>query len=56
MESQLPYVSRTPLPVEPFRKTVSEVATLSYARERTSVPIPHIIARSSTGDNEPSFE
>ena len=56
VESQLPYVFRTTLPVEPFYKTASEVATLSYIREHTSVPVPRVIAHSSTADNELGFE
>jgi len=56
VESQLPYVFRVTLPVEPFYKTASEVATLSYIREYTSVPIPRIVAHSSTTDNELGFE
>jgi aminoglycoside phosphotransferase (APT) family kinase protein len=56
VESQLPYVFRVALPVEPFYKTASEVATISYIREHTSVPIPHIIAYDSTADNELGFE
>lgn len=56
VESQLPYVFRATLPVEPFYKTASEVATLSYIREHTSVPVPRIIAHSSTADNELGFE
>ena len=54
--SQLPYVFRVTLPVEPFYKTASEVATLSYIREHTSIPVPRVIAHSSTADNELGFE
>ena len=56
IESQLPYVFRVTLPVEPSYKTASEVATLSYIREHTSVPVPRIIAHSPTADNELGFE
>jgi len=55
-ESQPPYVFRVALPVEPFYKTASEVATLSYIREHTSIPVPRIIAHSSTAENELGFE
>ena len=54
--SQLPYVFRVTLPVEPFYKTASEMVTLSYIRKHTSVPVPRIIACSSTADNELGFE
>ena len=56
VESQLPYVFRVTIPVEPFYKTASEVATLSYIRKHTSVPAPRVIAHSSTADNELGFE
>ena len=56
LESQLPCVFHITLPVEPFYKTVSEVAMLSYIREHTSVPVPHIIAHNSTADNKLGFE
>ena len=56
VESQLPYVFRVTIPVEPFYKTASEVATLSYIQEHTFVPVPRIVAYSSTADNELGFE
>ena len=56
IDPQLSYVFRVTLPVEPFYKTASEVATLSYIREHTSVPVPHVIAHSSTADNELGYE
>jgi aminoglycoside phosphotransferase (APT) family kinase protein len=46
------YIFRVTSPVEPFYKTASEVATLSYIREHTSVPVPRVIAYSSTAKNE----
>ena len=46
------YVFRVTSPVEPFYKTASEVATLSYIREHTSVPVPRVIAHSSIAENE----
>jgi aminoglycoside phosphotransferase len=54
--SHLPYVFRATLPVEPFYKTASEVATLSYIREQTSIPVPRVVAHSSTAENELGFE
>ena len=56
VDSQLPYVFRVTIPVEPFYKTASEVATLSYIQEHTFVPVPRIVAYSSTADNELGFE
>jgi aminoglycoside phosphotransferase (APT) family kinase protein len=56
VESQLPYVFRVTLPVEPFYKTASEVATISYIREHTSVPVPRIVVHSPTAENELGFE
>lgn len=46
------YIFRATSPVEPFYKTASEVATLSYIREHTSVPVPCVIAYSPTAENE----
>jgi hypothetical protein len=54
--SQLPYIFRVTLPVEPFYKTASEVATISYVREHTHLPVPRIIAHSPIADNELGFE
>ena len=42
--------------MEPFYKIASEVANLSYVRGHTSVPVPRIVAHSSTADNELGFE
>ena len=56
VEFQLPYVFRVTIPVEPFYKTASEVATLSYIQEHTLAPVPRVIAYSSTTDNELGFE
>lgn len=50
------YIFRVTSPIEPFYKTASEVATLSYLREHTSIPVPGVIAHSSTAENELGFE
>ncbi|KIL64133.1 hypothetical protein M378DRAFT_178966 [Amanita muscaria Koide BX008] len=50
------YIFRATAPVEPFFKTAGEVATLSYLQEHTSIPVPRIIAHSSTSDNEVGCE
>lgn len=47
---------RVSLPVHPRFKTLSEVATIALLRSPTSVPVPHILASSSTSDNELKFE
>lgn len=46
------YIFRVTSPVEPFYKTASEVATLSYIRERTSIPVPRVIAHNPNAENE----
>ncbi|KAF8344493.1 phosphotransferase enzyme family-domain-containing protein [Amanita rubescens] len=50
------YIFRATAPVEPFFKTAGEVATHSYLQEHTSIPVPRIIAHSSTSDNEVGCE
>ena len=50
------YIFRATAPVEPFFKTSGEVATLSYLREHTSIPVPRVISHSSTSDNEVGCE
>ena len=44
----LQYTLRVTPPVELFYKTASEVATLSYIREHTPVPVPCVIISNST--------
>lgn len=46
------YIFRATAPVEPFNKTASEAATLSYLREYTSIPVPYVIAYSATAETE----
>ncbi|RPA88715.1 hypothetical protein L873DRAFT_1824142 [Choiromyces venosus 120613-1] len=50
------YVFRVSLPVEPFYKTTSEVAMLTYIRRCTTIPVPEVIAYSATAENELGFE
>jgi hypothetical protein len=38
--------------VDPFYKTASEVVTLAYIREHTSIPVPHVVMHDSTADNK----
>ena len=50
------YIFRVTLPVEPFYKTASEVATLSYLRHHTSIPVANVVAHSTTTENALGFE
>ena len=50
------YIFRVTLPVEPFYKTASEVATLSYLRHHTSIPVADVVAHSATTENPLGFE
>lgn len=50
------YIFRVALPVEPFYKTASEIATLRYLRRQTSIPVPEVIAYNCTVENELGFE
>ena len=50
------YLFRATLPIVPFYKTESEVATLAYLRAKTSIPVPQTIAWDSSADNDLGFE
>ena len=50
------YLMRVTLPVEPFFKTESEIATLAYIRTYTSIPVSNVIAYDSNSDNPLGFE
>lgn len=50
------YLFRVSLPVEPHHRTESAVSTIAFAREKTSLPSPHIVAFSSDNSNELGFE
>ena len=43
---------RVALPVYPYFKTASEVATLSYLADHTSIPVPRVLAHSSCASND----
>jgi thiamine kinase-like enzyme len=47
---------RVSLPVDPRYKTESEVATIEFVRQKTSLPVPRIIAFDSRNENELGFE
>ncbi|EGS23444.1 uncharacterized protein CTHT_0001370 [Thermochaetoides thermophila DSM 1495] len=50
------YIFRVSIPVEPFFKTESEVATMVYVYKNTTIPIPRVVAFSSSDDNELGYE
>ena len=50
------YLFRVTLPIEPYYKTESEVATIAYLRANTSIPVPQVFAWDSNGSNELHFE
>jgi hypothetical protein len=50
------FIMRVSLPVDPYFKTASEVATLQFVRKNTSIPIPRAITFDSSADNELGFE
>jgi hypothetical protein len=53
------YLMRVTLPVKPFYKTASEVATLEYVLRYTSIPVPRVLAYSAEAqadDNIIGFE
>ncbi|CAF9929031.1 MAG: hypothetical protein HETSPECPRED_007264 [Heterodermia speciosa] len=49
-ELESSYLLRATLPVEPYFKTESEVATIAFLRANTSIPVPKIIAWQSNFD------
>ncbi|KAI9641581.1 hypothetical protein NHQ30_010394 [Ciborinia camelliae] len=50
------FLVRVTLPVDPFNKTNSEVATINFVRQTTDIPVPQIIAFNDTDENELGFE
>ena len=50
------YLLRVTLPVEPFFKTESEVATIAFLRGNTSIPVPNIIAWQSNLEGDLGYE
>ncbi len=50
------YLMRVALPVDPFYKTESEVATIEYVRKHSTMPVPRIIAYTSSASNELGYE
>ena len=50
------FILRVALPVDPYLKTASEVATLSYLSNHTSIPVPKVIAYDASAENDLGFE
>ncbi|KAF2864364.1 kinase-like protein [Piedraia hortae CBS 480.64] len=50
------YLMRVSLPVDPYWKTSSEVATLSWVEKNTTMPVPHVVAYNSNRKNAIGFE
>lgn len=50
------YLLRVTLPIDPFYKTESEVATITYLRANTTIPVPRVFAWDSNRNNELTFE
>ncbi|KAF6828545.1 hypothetical protein CMUS01_08542 [Colletotrichum musicola] len=49
-------VARVTLPVDPKWKTLSEVATLQWVREKTTLPVPKVLGYSADRANRVGFE
>lgn len=50
------YLLRVTIPIEPYYKIESEVATIAYLRANTSIPLPRVLAWNSNRNNELTFE
>ncbi|KAF2864361.1 hypothetical protein K470DRAFT_267219 [Piedraia hortae CBS 480.64] len=50
------YLMRVSLPVDPYWKTSSEVATLSWVEKNTTMPVPHVVAYNSNRKTAIGFE
>jgi len=49
-------ILRLPLPVDPWYKVQTEVATMEYVRLRTSIPVPKVYAFDSSSNNKLRLE
>lgn len=49
-------IARVTLPVDPKLKTASEVATLQWVRQNTSLPVPEVLAFQDNRDSPIGFE
>ena len=50
------FLMRVALPVEPYYKTATEVATIHSVRSRTDIPVPKIIACNTSNENILEFQ
>lgn len=50
------YLMRVTLPLDPTFKTWSEASTIALIRTKTTIPVPKVIAYSSSKENEIGFE
>ena len=50
------WLMRVALPVDPYRKTASEVSTMRWVQKNTSIPIPTVLAHEATNNNDLQFE
>nr|POF02280.1 altered inheritance of mitochondria protein 9, mitochondrial [Quercus suber] len=50
------WLMRVALPVDPHRKSASEVCTMCFVREKTSVTIPAVLAHDASNHNDLKFE
>lgn len=50
------YLLRVTLPLEPYYKVESEVATLRFVTAHTKIPVPRLLAWDSSTENELGFE
>ncbi|KAH6844627.1 hypothetical protein B0I37DRAFT_311689 [Chaetomium sp. MPI-CAGE-AT-0009] len=55
-EKQKEVIARVTLPVDPKWKTLSEVATLRWVRENTSLPVPEVISYQADRNSAIGFE
>ena len=50
------WLMRVALPVDPYRKTASEVSTMRFVQKNTSIPIPAIFGHEASNNNVLQFE
>ncbi|PPQ66155.1 hypothetical protein CVT26_010878 [Gymnopilus dilepis] len=54
--SVVEYIMRVALPIDPYFKTATEVATLKFLERRTFMPVPRVVAYDASSQNELQFE
>ncbi|KAF2768104.1 kinase-like protein [Teratosphaeria nubilosa] len=50
------WLMRVALPVDPHRKSASEVCTMCFVRERTNAPVPAVLGHDASNNNDLKFE